>query len=54
MAGDIEDIRLERVVALDEENDAAAAGQIPLVKAAFAFLCKAWNRQGDQERADLN
>ena len=54
MAGDIEDVGRERMVALDEENDAAAAGQISLVKPALAFLREARDRQSDQERADLN
>ena len=53
MAGGVEDVGRERVVALHEENNPAASGQVTLVEPAIAFLCKAWDRQGDQKRADL-
>jgi len=53
MPGRIEDVGRECVVALNEEDDFAAAGKIALVEPAFAFLCGARDRQSDQERADL-
>lgn len=53
VAGAVENVSRKRVVALNEENHPAAAGQIAFVKPAPAFLCEARNRQGDQKRADL-
>ena len=52
MSGSVEDIRRERMVALNEENDLAAAGEITFKESAFAFLCETRDRKGNQERAD--
>ena len=52
MTSGVEDVSRERVIALHEENNPAAPGQIALVEPALAFLCEARNRQSDQERAD--
>ena len=52
MSGSVEDIRRERMVALNEENDLAAAGEITFKESAFAFLCETRDRKGNQECTD--
>ena len=54
MASCIEEVSGERVIRLDEEHDLAATCETTFVEPAFAFLCMRRDREGDQQRAELN